>query len=301
MQRFVQYIHVHEKAWILTVAALVLLLAVPVQAAKDPFASYRLTGIVVAQEADMAPMSFTGLNGEPKGYIIDLWRKWSAETGVPVHFHLVDWKDTLTAVRDGKADVHGGLFFTTERDRYLDYTTPFFPSKGGLFVQKGSGLKDFVQFSGRRVGVVESSFYHNYMLNNLAQFEPVTASTAEELVVMAETGEVDAFLADYPTLMYQLGTMGATSGFEVVEFYSQQEFRAAVAEGDLRTLTMVEAGLELIDDNERSRIFNRWIVGEEASSSGWLLPLSLGSLAILLLSAAVPLVFCSFPRQDRSN
>ena len=265
-------------------------------AADDPFAPYRQRGIVVAQEADMAPMSFKGLNGEPKGYVIDLWRKWSAETGVPVHFHLMDWADTLTAVRDGKADVHGGLFFTVERDGYLDYTTAFFPSRGGLFVTDDSAVAGVDKLRGRRVGVVEGSFYHGYMTAELPDLVPVPIKTAVELAAAADRGEVDAFLADYPTLMHQLGAMGKTARFRVVEFFSEQEFRAAVAEGDFRTLGMVEAGLALIDEEERTYILNRWIVSEGPPTSGWLYPLTMASVAVLLLAIAAPFFFNRFPR-----
>lgn len=256
----------------------------------DLFEPYREKGIVVAQESDMAPMSFTGPNGQPKGYIIDLWLKWSAKTGVPVRFYLVDWADTLTAVRDGKADVHGGLFFTEQRDAFLDYTIPFFPSKGGLFVKKGANITNVSQLSGRKVGVIDSSFYHNYMRINYPWMVPVPIKTAEELVLVAERGEVDAFLADYPTLMYQVGIMGKAGDFQVVEFVSDQEFRAAVGEGNQNMLSVVERGLTLINQEELDSIYNRWIIGEKPGTSSWLSTAVILSLVGLLLAVMLPYV-----------
>jgi len=36
---------------------------------------YREHGVIIVNPPDSAPMSFLRINGEPKGYIINLWRK----------------------------------------------------------------------------------------------------------------------------------------------------------------------------------------------------------------------------------
>ncbi len=263
-------------------------------ASDELFAPYRENGIIVAQEAGMAPMSFKEVNGAAKGYVVDLWRKWSAETGIPVHFYLVDWADTLTAVRDGKADVHGGLFYTEERDKFLDYSLPFFPSKGGLFVKNGSSITDFSQLDGKPVGVIEKSFYDNYMQDAFPAMKPARIKTAAQLVEVAASGEVEAFLADYPTLMYQIGSMGKAKDFRVVQFVSEQEFRAAVAEGNDEILAVVEKGLTLIDQSERNILLDRWIIGEEKEKNSWLLPVIWISVFSLLIAVLVPFITSKF-------
>lgn len=257
-------------------------------AQSEIFEPYQKRGIVVAQESDMAPMSFRGPNGEPTGYIIDLWRKWSAETGVPVRFHLVDWVDTLSAVRDGQADVHGGLFYTPERDEYLDYTPAFFPSKGGLFVKVTSSASTPSDLDGRPVGVIAGSFYDNLIRRQYPLLKPVPIRTAAELVRVADKGEIDGFLADYPTLMYQIGSMGKAKDFKLVEVISEQEFRAAVVQGNDSMREMVEKGLRRIDQDERDALLNRWIIGDDVRQGDWLLPVIVICFTGLLLAIILP-------------
>lgn len=271
-------------------ALLLIVLSIPLVswAQNDIFQPYLERGIVVAQESDMAPMSFQGHNGEPKGYIIDLWRKWSAETGVPVRFHLVDWVDTLTAVRDGKADVHGGLFFTAERDEYLDYTPAFFPSKGGFFVKAGSSASSPSDLEGRPVGVIDGSFYADLIRKQFPEMKPVPVRTSTELVEVADSGKVDAFLADYPTLMYQIGSMGKGNEFRLVEVISHQEFRAAVAQGNEGLREMIQLGLLRIDQDERNTLLNRWIIGDESQPGNWLLPVVVICFTGLLFAVILP-------------
>ena len=282
--------------YIAFVALALLFWAEPACALDEMFNQYKDTGLVIAQEADMAPMSFTGLNGQPKGYIIDLWRKWSAETGIPVTFLLTDWGETLTAVRDGRADVHGGLFYTEQRDDFLDFTLPFFQSKGGLFVKAGSSVRDVADLVGAQVGVVEQSFYDDYIRQQYPMMTPVPIRTSVELVTVADRGKVMAFLADYPTLMYQINSMGKMRDFKVVQFVSVQEFRAAVAEGNEAVLSVVAKGLELIDPQERQIIMNRWIISEETSTTDWILPTALLCGFGLLGAILVPFLLGRFKR-----
>lgn len=233
-----------------------------VKAENDIFEGYRERGIVVAQESGMAPMSYREVNGDPKGYIIDLWRKWSAETGVPVTFYLTEWANTLTVVRDGQADVHGGLFFTSERDKYLDFTNPIFPSKGGMFVKADSGITSVSELRGRPVGVIANSFYEDLINRKYPALKAVPMETVAELLEVFFCGEVDGFLADYPTLMFSVGALGKAKDVKTIEFFSHQNFRAAVAKGNVKLLGMIEEGLSRIDKDERDNIFNRWVVGD---------------------------------------
>lgn len=244
----------------------------------------------------MAPMSFIGLDGRPQGFIIDLWNKWSAETGVPVTFYLVDWAETLTAVRDGKADVHGGLFFTDERDLYLDYSEPVFPSTGGAYVKKGSGIQDVSQLYGRQVGVIESSFFDNYVQQHFPEMKPVRYKTSLELAQAAVNGDIVAVVGDYPTIMYQIGSLGKANEFDVFAFSGTQWFCAAVAKGNVDLLKMVAKGLQMVDQNERDSIFNRWVMDPSVKSHSWLIPAILITLGSLLLVILVPFFMSRFRR-----
>ncbi|WP_281761459.1 transporter substrate-binding domain-containing protein [Pseudodesulfovibrio nedwellii] len=262
----------------------------------DPFGAYRSKGIIVAQESDMPPMSFVGPSGRPKGFIIDLWRKWSSETGVPVHFHLVEWAETLNAVREGKADVHGGLFYTAGRDRYLDYSSPFFVSRGVVLVVNGSAITDISQLRGKNVGVIDKSFYDALLREKYPALKPYPIENTTRLVEAAVNGEVEVVMGDYPTVMHQIGSMGKVRFFRVIEFVSDQYYRAAVAQGNEVLLTMIEKGLERIDKEERKVLFERWVVGGHTPSRSWLASTIVISVLSLGLALLVPFVFDRFRR-----
>lgn len=105
--------------WVWLVAFWVLLsLPWPLPAAEEAPNPERIS---VTYCTDCVPFHFRDEQGQPAGMIVDLWRLWSEKTGVAIDFHPASWSESLQRVKDGRSQVHAGLFFNEERDRYLDY------------------------------------------------------------------------------------------------------------------------------------------------------------------------------------
>ena len=67
------------------------------------------TSLSVIVASDFSPYSFTGPNGEPIGYIKDLWDLWARRNGVAVTYRPMDWRAGREAVATGTADVVGSM------------------------------------------------------------------------------------------------------------------------------------------------------------------------------------------------
>lgn len=89
--------------------------------------------LIVVDDSSYAPFSFIDLEGKPAGINIDFWKLWSKKTGIEVEFRLMAWDSALAAVRDGKADVIASLFKTGEREKFFDFTRPFFSISTSVF------------------------------------------------------------------------------------------------------------------------------------------------------------------------
>lgn len=55
--------------------------------------------LTLAVSYDLFPYCFVEEGGEPQGMLIDLWRTWSARTGIEVEFLVFSWDESLDAVR----------------------------------------------------------------------------------------------------------------------------------------------------------------------------------------------------------
>ncbi|NMU25415.1 transporter substrate-binding domain-containing protein, partial [Vibrio parahaemolyticus] len=75
--------------------------------------------LIVANSKAWKPFSYLSPDGEPKGILIDFWKEYAANNQIDVQFLLLDWDASLQAVKEGKADFHGGLVYSPERAKYM--------------------------------------------------------------------------------------------------------------------------------------------------------------------------------------
>jgi len=243
---------------------------------------------VVVHSAQTPPMAYLGLNGEAKGLLVDYWQLWSKVNGVPIKIVLVDWPETLRMVRDGEADLHGGLFYTDERAQNLDFGPSFFELDAALAVRTGLNVQSMDELGDRTLGVLDKGYSAYYIRTHYPQLNRKEYSSAADLVAGAVAGEVDAMIIERVTLVHLLGELGKLGEFRMLDVLYAQEVRPAVAKGNTAVLELVEQGMRAIPTKELERVFRRWTIPHE-SVTPWLsmllgiaLAVALGLVAFLL-------------------
>ncbi len=71
----------------------------------------------VVTDNNYPPYVISNADGQPEGYIVDLWRLWERKTGVQVEFKAMQWADAQRAMHDGQADVIDMIFRTPVREQ----------------------------------------------------------------------------------------------------------------------------------------------------------------------------------------
>ena len=215
------------------------------------------------------PFFFKGAGSEPRGILVDFWDLWSRKTGVPITFHTLSWAETLTQVRDGRMDINAGIFYTAERDAYLDFSQPFFDLSTRLFYRAtAEPLTGIDDLAGIRVGLVTADFSVGYMKENQPEAIFVEYPSYEQLVTAAIKGEVEAFVMGSAVAMTYLAKH---NGLEIIHKVDSpvyvSQFRAGVREGDRQLLELVNEGLTAIAKEEVDAIVRTWTGEPKPSTS----------------------------------
>ncbi|WP_406734606.1 sensor domain-containing diguanylate cyclase [Vibrio scophthalmi] len=248
--------------------------------------------LIIANSKAWKPFSFINSSGQPAGILIDYWREYSRVTGQPVEFLLLDWADSLKAVADGRADFHAGLLLSKERDRYLDFSQPILTIDTQLFVNKTllsyeiseliTGEHNFT------LGVVEGGFEQEYASKNFPKLATVNYSNNQELIKAAFEGRIDAFVADLQVANFYFQSVGRSDQFASVFHLYSGIVRPAVAEGNGGMLLKIAEGMSLISEEDKHRIFNRWMYIETVYPN-YLMPLLLMLMIIAIISYMIML------------
>jgi len=217
--------------------------------------------ITVACCSDCVPFQFQDDQGRPAGMIIDLWRLWSKKTGIKIEFQTAIWSETLRRVKEGKNQVHAGLFYSDERDHYLDFGATLCRTDTNVFLQRDLPLIATVDdLAGYRVGVVAGDYVETYLKKRLPPHSVASYSDYAALMTDLRNEKLKAFAADTPTGIYQLKRYELLQKFKIfaTHLLYSNAWRLAVAEGNAGLLETLNHGMELISAVEREEIVRRW-------------------------------------------
>ncbi|WP_084154503.1 PAS domain S-box protein [Nitrincola lacisaponensis] len=246
-----------------------------------------LLPLVVAQDRAWRPFSFLSDEDEPHGLLIELWQEIAAEMGRPVEFHLVDWPESIQSVAEGRADVHGGLFYSDHRAEFLLFGDNILTLSAYLFVPSGSNLTGFENLRAVKIGVTEGSYEMEYVQRHYPD-QPIEIYPSNEEVVMAAlSGEVAAYVADYPVSMYLLDRYGHPSDFHpLLQLYTHY-LRPGVGTENAALLDEINRAMSTIDPELISRLSHRWLRSELVVEvvPPWFRAMLVVTLLLMLLAA----------------
>ncbi|HHB1265325.1 TPA: transporter substrate-binding domain-containing protein, partial [Vibrio cholerae] len=90
--------------------------------------------LTIANSKAWKPYSYLDEQGQPSGILIDFWLAFGEANHVDIEFQLMDWNDSLEAVKLGKSDVQAGLIRSASRLAYLDFAEPLLTIDTQLYV-----------------------------------------------------------------------------------------------------------------------------------------------------------------------
>ena len=82
--------------------------------------------LAISIDEGYAPQTFLDANGQPVGIFIDVWRLWSQKTGINITFIPGNWNDSIENLKNGKADIHSGLFYSDSRAEWIGFSRSFY-------------------------------------------------------------------------------------------------------------------------------------------------------------------------------
>ncbi len=275
-----------------SIALLLGLCLMPMDALCDE-RDYSKSGVTVTASYSWKPYSFFDAAGNPSGFLVDFWKKWSEKTGVPVQFKLVTWGESLDLVAKGECDVQSGLYITDERERFFSFSIPVYHSRAVTFVRKSTSCSE--DLSKVRWGGVLGTAELASLVKMYPEGDLVTYKDSFALFQGLADGEIQAAVDDSSTVLLIGRELGLSGELEVCETFYQRNLHAAIRKGNTELVGIVDEGISQITESELRFMVNNWFIGvnEEVDWSESVLPV----VVVLMLSLGVWL--WSFKRREK--
>ena len=173
----------------------------------------RLTVIRFLTETDYPPFNFTGADGNPAGFNVDLARALCDEIKVTCTIQMRRFETLVDAITSNRGDaIIASLAVTPQLRARLDFTDPYYRAPA-RFVSRRDGVMAEVRpeyLEGKKVGVITGSAHEAYLKAMFTDAELHAYPNDDALRTALRRGEVDFIFGDAISLAFWIN--GTDSG-----------------------------------------------------------------------------------------
>lgn len=165
----------------------------------------RITMIRFLTETDYPPFNFTGPDGNPAGFNVDMARAICEEIKVSCTIQMRRFETLVDAINGNRGDaIIASLAVTPQIRARLDFTDPYYRSPA-RFVSRRDGVMSEVRpeyLSGKKVGAIAGSAHEAYLKALFTDAVVVSFPTDEALRLALRRNEIDLIFGDAISLAF---------------------------------------------------------------------------------------------------
>ncbi len=208
--------------------------------------------------------------GQPpdiSGYDIEVMNGIAEEAGLEVEYQDTSFDTIFRDVAQGKYDTEAAASSITDgRERTVDFTDPYYQTKGALVVAEGdTEIATTADLAGKIVGTQDATTLETYINDETDAAEVRGFPEGPDALNAVRSGQVDAAFIDAPVAADAVEKQG---GIEIAEEVGIDEFFGfAVAQGNTSLLDAMNEGLQTLkDDGTITELYEKYFKIEPPES-----------------------------------
>jgi two-component system sensor histidine kinase EvgS len=223
-------------------------------------ANFRQTPLIVRGDMDYPPYEFMH-KGRPDGYNIELLKAVAAVMSIEIDIRLGPWSEVRKELESGRIDLLAGMYYSAERDRNVDFSTPHLIVTHALFVRNSSAVKTLEDVRGKTVIVQENDIMHDivhdHQLTRTSQI--IAVKNPLEALRMLASGQHDCALLSKLQGLYLVDKCHLSNLQAVGPPLYPREYCFAVKEGNAELTAVLNEGLNILQaTGEYRKIHDKW-------------------------------------------
>src|SRR4051812_5022326 len=165
----------------------------------------RLTVIRFLTETDYPPFNFTGPDGNPAGFNVDLARLVCEEIKVTCTIQMRRFETLLDAISSNRGDaIIASLAVTPELRKRVDFTDPYYRAPARFVSRRDAAMPEVrpEYLEGKKVGAIAGSAHEAYLKALFTDAELQSYPNDDALRQALRRGEVDFIFGDAIALAF---------------------------------------------------------------------------------------------------
>lgn len=225
-------------------------------------------------------------NGKHIGITADVITKFNEQLPIPIKLvQTVDWMDSVAKAKDRQCDIYSLAAETSERAKYMNFTTPYIdlPLVLATKIDK-MFIDDIAEVKDKKIGIVKGYAISEILRKRIPDINIVDVSSITEGLSLVEKGELFGYV-DNLMVIARLIQKKYTGTLKVSSRLEDSIKLAIGTRNDQPELNNIfEILVNNITEAELQAIYNRWVAVESAprfdSSLIWKLTLAIFLIAL---------------------
>ena len=216
--------------------------------------------IKVGADADWPPFEYLDNNGRYQGIASDYLSLLHQYTGLEFEVQADDWYSVISKIKDKKLDMLACVAKTTNREEYLNYTSPYLNIDVIVIGKKELKLEKFDDIKDYAIAVQKGNFVHEKLLKKFPNIKFIFAKSNKEAFEMVSYGKADIFIGNMPVFSYFV-EKGLYTNIEV-KFkadFDKIDLSIAVLKENETLFNIVQKVMPIIIKKEEENINKKWI------------------------------------------
>lgn len=216
----------------------------------------------IAGEWALPPFSFKNKDGTLTGISIDLMEQVARKNGLHFEYVPMSSSEAEKALKDGSVDAIAGVTYSTEKDKWFDFSNPYFTMSDSLIIpkEKESHIKKITDIRNLHVVLEKGTSVLGTMLNMRNTNLTLTSNQYSGLVTLIN-GRADVFIGNKWTATYYLKNFEQDRNFIILdEVIEPADYAIAVKNGNESLLHMINQTLTAMKaKGEVNEIIDQWV------------------------------------------
>ncbi|HCK98935.1 MAG TPA: hypothetical protein DHW42_02350, partial [Candidatus Marinimicrobia bacterium] len=204
------------------------------------------------------PYEFIDENGNPTGFNVDLLREIAKSMNFNVDIELGIWDGIRQRFERGEADGMTGMFYSIERDEFLDFSLPHSMVVYAMFVHDKSPVKEKSDLQGRKIIVQSGDIMHDYLLDNQIASSIITAENPLDALLLLSNKMYDCAIIGKTQGLYLIKNHDIQNIKTLPDLFSPTDYCFAVYNNP-QLLNRLNEGLTLLQASGKYKeIYRKW-------------------------------------------
>ena len=224
-------------------------------------------------EMNWAPLDYVE-DGKPMGFSVDYLNLLASKIGVEIQYvNGHTWTELMDLLEKREIDIAQSITKTTEREKYLDFTTPYLDMPKVYFGRVGAKpIKEVKDLEGRKIGLIKDWASSNVFEQEYPDLTTVYFDSAVQALTGISAGEIDVFLTRHPVGNYIIAKNFITGlevlGNELSPENNGQNYLRLATRNDWPILNRIlTKAMAAVSEDEFRRISRKWNSREYAENS----------------------------------